>query len=101
MNLGIDDYAHLDSPLHRWDARYKLVGLGGIIFGFAFVQDLRLLPFMLLVTLLIFWTSKIPLPYLLNRLRYPGVFLLTVAILLPISSGQTVLLDLGLISVSA
>ena len=99
MNLGIDDYAYLDSPLHRWDARYKLVGLGSLIFGFAFVQDLRLLPFMLLVTLFIFWLSHIPFAYLASRLRYPGIFLLTIAIVLPISSGQTVLLDLGLVTV--
>ena len=99
MNLGIEDYAYLDSPLHRWDARYKLVGLGSAIFGFAFVQDIRLLPFMLLVTLVIFWLSKMPFNYLVSRLRYPGVFLLTVAILLPLSSGQTVLFSLGPLAV--
>ncbi len=95
MNLGIEDYAYLDSPLHRWDARYKLLGLGVIIFGFAFVQDLRLLPPMLLITAIIFWLSNMPFSYLVSRLRYPGMFLLTVAILLPISSGQTVLFSLG------
>ncbi len=99
MNLGIDQYAYLDSPLHRWDARFKLVGLGSLIFGFAVVQDLRLLPFMIVVTLVTFWLSKIPFPYLFNRLRYPGIFLLTVAIVLPISSGEIVLLDLGLLTV--
>jgi len=99
MNLGIEDYAYLDSPLHRWDARYKLVGLGVIIFGFAFGQDPRLLPPMLLVTLAIFWLSKMPFGYLASRLRYPGVFLLTVAILLPLFSGQTVLVSLGPLAV--
>lgn len=99
MNLGIEDYAYLDSPLHRWDARYKLVGLGIIIFGFAFVQHLLLLPPMLLVTLALFWLSKMPFGYLISRLRYPGIFLLTVAILLPLSSGQTVLFGLGPLAV--
>lgn len=99
MNLGIEDYAYLDSPIHRWDVRYKLVGLGIIIFGFAFVQDLRLLPPMILVTLVIFWLSRIPFGYLVSRLRYPGIFLLTVAILLPISTGQTVLASLGPVAV--
>ncbi|MEM7343989.1 MAG: cobalt ECF transporter T component CbiQ [Chloroflexota bacterium] len=99
MKLGLEDYAYLESPIHRWDPRYKLVGLGSIIFGFAFVQDLRLLPPMFLLTLLIFWLSKIPFSYLFTRLRYPGVFLLTVAILLPLFSGQTVILSLGLLAV--
>jgi len=95
MKLGLEDYAYLDSPLHRWDARYKLVGLGMLIFGFAFAQDLRLLPPMLLLTLVIFRLSRMPFSYLVSRLRYPGVFLLTVAILLPLSSGQTALFSLG------
>ena len=99
MNLGIEDYAYLDSPLHRWDPRYKLVGLGAIIFGFAVVQDLRLLPFMLLVTLTIYRLSKMPFSYLVSRLRYPGVFLLTIAILLPLSAGQTILLSAGPLAV--
>lgn len=99
MNLGIEDYAYLDSPIHRWDARYKLVGLGMIIFGFAFGQDLRLVPAMLLLTLIIFWLSRMPFGYLASRLRYPGVFLLTVAILLPLFSGQTVLFSLGPLAV--
>ncbi len=99
MNLGIEDYAYLDSPIHRWDARYKLVGLGIIIFGFAFGQDLRLLPPMVLLTLVIFRLSKMPFSYLVSRLRSPGVFLLTVAILLPLSSGQTVLFSLGPLAV--
>jgi cobalt/nickel transport system permease protein len=95
MNLGIEDYAYLDSPIHRWDVRYKLVGLGMIIFGFAFVQHLLLLPPMLVLTLVIFGLSRLPFGYLISRLRYPGVFLLTVAILLPLFSGQTVLFSLG------
>jgi cobalt/nickel transport system permease protein len=99
MNLGIEDYAYLNSPLHRWDVRYKLVGMGAIIFGFAFVQDLRLLPPMLLLTLAIFWLSQIPFSYLVSRLRYPGIFLLTVAIVLPLFSGQTVLFSLGPLAV--
>ncbi len=99
MKLGLEDYAYLDSPIHRWDARYKLVGLGIIIFGFAFGQDLRLLPPMVLLTLAIFWLSRIPFSYLASRLRYPGIFLLTVAVVLPLSTGPTVLFSLGPLAV--
>ncbi len=95
MNLGIEDYAYLDSPLHRWDTRFKLVGLSGIIFGFAFVQHLLLLPAMLLTTAVIFALSRMPPGYLLSRLRYPGIFLGAVAVMLPLFSGQTVLIGLG------
>jgi cobalt/nickel transport system permease protein len=95
MDLGLDAYASLDSPLHRWDARYKLAGLMALILAFSFVRDLRLLPAMLLVTGLLYATAHLPLAWLLARLRYPGAFLLIVAVLLPFLSGSTVLVEIG------
>ena len=95
MDLGIDAYAGLDSPLHRWDARYKLVSLMALILAFSFVRNLRLLPAMLLVTGLLYVASRLPLAWLLARLRYPGAFLLIMAVLLPFLSGATVLLEIG------
>lgn len=98
-DLSLDQYAHLPSPIHRWDARYKLIGLFGLMFAFSFVQQLRLLPLILLLTLIIFRVSRLPFPFLLQRLRYPGVFLLAVAALLPLFSGATILLRLGPLAV--
>jgi cobalt/nickel transport system permease protein len=95
MNLGVDAYAHLDSILHRWEPRYKFVGLMALIFAFSFVQDLRLLPAMLLVTAALYAASRLPLTYLLTRLRYPGSFLLIMAVVLPFLSGSTVLFQIG------
>ncbi|NJN97321.1 MAG: cobalt ECF transporter T component CbiQ [Anaerolineales bacterium] len=95
MNLGLEAHAYLDSPVHRWDARQKLIGLAFLIFAFSFVQDLRLLPPMLLVTAVLYGLSKLPLPFLGERLRYPGMFLLVVAVFLPLFSGQTILVSFG------
>lgn len=95
MKLWLDAYAHLDSPLHRWDARYKLVGLLALLFAFAFVSDVRLLPALLLITAVLYTRSRLPLSFLVSRLRYPGMFLLAVALMLPFLAGQTVLMQIG------
>lgn len=95
MKLGLDEYAHLDSPLHRWEPKYKLVGLAVLIFALSFVQDLRLLPAMLAVSLTLYIVSRLPLSYLLTRLRAPGFFLLIMAVLLPFLAGRTVILRIG------
>jgi cobalt/nickel transport system permease protein len=95
MKHGLDRYADLDSPLHRWDPRYKLAGFFALIFAYAYVQDLRLLPAMVVLTVAIYVASRLPLSFLLTRLRYPGIFLSVVAVLLPFFSGQTVLFHLG------
>jgi len=95
LKLGLDDYAHLDSPLHRWDPRYRLLGLAVLIFAFSFVRDLWLLPAMLVVSFVLYAVSKLPLSDLLARSRAPGFFLLIVAFLLPFFSGQTIIVRLG------
>lgn len=99
MKFGLDDYAHLDSPLHRWEPRCKLIGLMGLIFAFAFVENWQLIPAMLGVTAGIFALSKLPVAYWMGRLRYPGFFLIGVVVLLPFVSGETIWFKLGVLSV--
>lgn len=99
MKLGIDEYAYLDSPLHRWEPRYKLLALMVLIFAFSFVRDLRLLPAMLAVSGVLYIASRLPFSFLLARLRLPGFFLLMVVVLLPLLSGTTVLFQIGPLAV--
>lgn len=99
MKLVLDRYAYLDSPLHRWQQGYKLIGLLSIIFAFAFIQNVWLLPIMLLITCILFSLSQIPISFLLKRLRYPSWFILAVVILLPFVSGQTPLLQWGYLAI--
>lgn len=93
--LGLDRYATLNSPIHRWESRTKLVGLLVLIFAFSAIQDWRLLPAMYGITAGLFFWSKLPLPYLLGRLRLPGYFIATLVLLLPFVSGSTELWRLG------
>lgn len=95
MMTGIDDYNHLDSPLHRWDPRCKLVALIILIFAFSFVRDLRMLAAMAAATIIIFIVSKLPFSFLLSRLRYPSLFLLVLVLVLPFVSGETILASIG------
>ncbi|WP_416669099.1 cobalt ECF transporter T component CbiQ [Egbenema bharatensis] len=94
-----DQYAHLSSPIHRWQPRLKLIGLGALIFAFAAVTDLRLILPMLGVTGLLYLLSNLPGRFLLNRLKYPGYFLLGIVLLLPFLSGQTILWQWGWLTV--
>jgi cobalt/nickel transport system permease protein len=99
MNLQLDQYAYLDTPMHRWDPRFKIIALVALIFSFSFVQDFRLVPLMLAISALLYILAKLPVSFLLTRMRIPGLFLLTMGIILPFLSGQTVLLHLGPLAV--
>ena len=91
MRFNLDEYAYLNSPLHRWEPRYKLLGLVALIFAFASVQHLVLVPLILGITALVYGLSRLPLTFLYQRLCYPGYFILGVVVLLPWLSGETVI----------
>jgi cobalt/nickel transport system permease protein len=98
MKLALDRYAHLDSPIHRWEQRSKIVALFALIFAFAFVKQLVLLPGMIVVTVMLLVLSRLPLAFVLDRLRYPGLFIAAVVIFLPFVAGETVLWQWGWLS---
>ncbi len=95
MKLGIDEYASLNSALHRWDARYKLVGLIILVFAFSFIRDLRMLLAMVLVTAAIYIISGLPARFILRWLRFPSFIILMIVLTLPFLSGEQVIASLG------
>jgi len=99
MKLNLDEYAYLDSPIHRWEQRSKIIALFCLTIAFACVNQLFLLPVMLLVTFILYWLSCLPLSFLLHRLRYPGMFVISMVIALPLVAGETVIFSLGWLSI--
>ncbi|NEP16078.1 MAG: cobalt ECF transporter T component CbiQ [Leptolyngbya sp. SIO4C1] len=98
MRLTIDTYSQQSSAVHRWAPAAKLVGLITLIFGFAAVRQLWLVPYMIGTTAGLYALSRLPLSFLRSRLRYPGLFLVGVVVALPLFSGETVLWQWGLLS---
>ena len=101
MKLSLDKYAYLNSPIHSWEQGSKLIALLALIFAFAFVDKLVLLPAMIGVTAILFILSRLPLSFLLTRLRYPGWFITAVVIFLPLTMGDTIIFNLGSLSIKA
>jgi len=91
MKLAIDRYAHLKSPIHSWQQEYKLIGLLGLVFAFSFVKSLVLLPLIAVISALLFLLSRLPFSYLISRLKYPGWFILAVVLLIPFTTGETII----------
>ena len=101
MKLALDKYADLNSPIHRWQQNYKLVGLLSLIFAFAFIKNLWLLPIIIGITIIIFGASKLPVRFLFSRLRYPSWFIVVVVIFLPFLAGNTTIFDWGYFTIKA
>ncbi|WOD41209.1 cobalt ECF transporter T component CbiQ [Nodosilinea sp. E11] len=86
-----DTYIHRESVVHRWSPRLKLVSLAVLMFAFATVRQLTLVPWMLGVAAGLYLLSELPLSFLRQRLSYPGLFILSLVVLLPLTVGDTVL----------
>ncbi len=94
-SISFETYIGGRSHLHRWTPRLKLLSLVLLMFAFAAVKHLSLVIPMLGVTAVLYALSGLPLSFLLKRLRYPGLFILTVVLVLPFGSGETVLAHWG------
>ena len=98
---NFETYVSGRSRLHTWTPRLKLVSLGLLMFAFAAVRHLPLVLPMLALTAVLYLLSELPFSFLLQRLRYPGLFILMVVLVLPFSSGETVLWQWGVLALRA
>ncbi|EDX83870.1 cobalt ABC transporter, permease protein CbiQ [Synechococcus sp. PCC 7335] len=92
---NFETYVSGRSRLHSWTPRLKLVSLGLLMFAFAAIRGLPLVLPMLCFTAILYFLSELPFSFLLKRLRYPGLFILMVVLVLPFSSGETILWQWG------
>lgn len=99
MPFIFDRYAYLNSPIHRWEQRSKLVALLALIFAFAFIKNLFLLPATIFVTTSLYFLSRLPFNFLLSRLRYPGLFIIVVVFFLPFIAGNNVIFRIGFLEI--
>ncbi|TVP64300.1 MAG: cobalt ECF transporter T component CbiQ [Leptolyngbya sp. LCM1.Bin17] len=92
---SLEAYVHGNSVVHRWPPRLKLVGLGVLMFAFATVQQGILLLPIAAIAAVLYGLSRLPLGFLSHRLRYPGLFIAAVVVLLPFTAGDTVIAQWG------
>ncbi|MBD2111521.1 MULTISPECIES: cobalt ECF transporter T component CbiQ [Cyanophyceae] len=88
---SLDTYVHRESVIHRWSPRLKLVSLVALMFAFAMVRQLTLVPWMLGLAAALYGLSGLPVSFLRQRLSYPGLFILSLVVVLPLTVGDTVL----------
>lgn len=94
MNLYTEKYINLNSVLHRWHPTYKIIGFFFLIFAFASVKNISLVAIILFITSILYIQAKLPLSFLVERLKYPSLVILGIVILLPFLSGKTIIWQL-------
>ena len=97
MPLDIDRFAHLASPLQRWDPRFKTFSLGLFILGVALIKAIPLSVAALVVALMLVWMAGLPFHFVAGGVKWVLLFLLPFLIIMPLSyPGEPALRLLGL-----
>ena len=95
----IDKYAHLDSPLHRWDTRVRLACLLLLMIAVVLAPTLHLALLGFAFALGLLLLSRIPVRFVLVHLRWVLLFCAFLCIVLPLSVGGDVLWRAGPLAV--
>jgi cobalt/nickel transport system permease protein len=96
----IDEYASMDSPIHHFDPRAKIVSFTLLIFSFVFVNDIGIALLGFLFSLFILLISGLPLGFALKRIRMVSFFLFPLLLIMPLTVEGTELINIAGVPVS-
>lgn len=80
-------YSGINSPLHRWETRVKLISLFVLIVSIVTVGEVSQALAGLIVSLLLILISGLPLRHILRFMKWPFIFLLPLLVILPFTAG--------------
>jgi len=83
MISEIDRYAGISSPIHRWDPRLRLVSIFALIFSVILLYNLQLVVIGMIFAIILTCISKIPLSFVLSRMKVVFVLVLPFFIIIP------------------
>lgn len=97
MALDIDRFSHVDSPIQRWDPRFKTVALGALIIAIAVLKTIPMAVVALLIAVTIIGISSLPLHFISHGLSFVLIFLVPFFFIMPFSyPGEAAFTVLGL-----
>ncbi len=83
MISEIDRYASLSSPIHRWDPRFRIVSIFTLIFSVVLLYNLQLVVIGMIFAIILTCISKIPLSFVLSRMKLVFIFVIPFFIIIP------------------
>ena len=83
MISEIDRYAGISSPIHRWDPRFRLISIFALIFSVVLLYNLQLVVIGMIFAIILTCISKIPLSFVLSRMKLVFIFVIPFFIIIP------------------
>jgi len=86
-HLDVEKYTRLESPIHKWEPRSKILSLFVLIFSVALAGDMLKALAGLATSIILIFISKLPLRHVAGFMKWPVLFLLPFVFLLPFTAG--------------
>lgn len=83
MISEIDRYAGIPSPIHRWDPRFRLVSIFTLIFSVILLYNIQLVVIGMIFAIILTYISKIPLSFVLSRMKLVFIFVIPFFVIIP------------------
>ncbi|WP_462272244.1 cobalt ECF transporter T component CbiQ [Methanohalophilus sp.] len=74
----VDEYSGLESIIHNFDPRAKIITFTTLIFSFVFIEDIPLAVLAILFSIVLVSISKLPTEFVYQHLKFPVLFLFSV-----------------------
>lgn len=100
-HFDVEMYSRIDSPLHRWEPRIKLISLFVLIFSVALAGDITAALAGLAVSITLILLSGLAPSHVAGFMKWPIIFLLPLIIFLPFTTGGEPLFAVGLLAPSS
>lgn len=97
---SIEAFRHIQSPFHHMDARLKLIGLFLLLFSFAFVTQLVLLPIIFIISLTFVIISRLPFTFVFSRLKIPAALFVVIAVMVLLFTAGEPIWEMSILSIS-
>lgn len=95
-----EKYSDLNSPIHNWDSRARIVSLFVLIFSIAVAGNIISALTGLVISLSLIYISKIPLTHVARFTKWPAIFILPFVVLLPFTTRGDTLYTVSVFSIS-
>ena len=79
----IDRYASLNSPMHRFDPRAKIIAFLFLIFSIVLISELKLAFIGLIGSILFLIASKLPFRFVLQHIKWVSLFIIPFIVIMP------------------
>lgn len=96
MMIELDKFAHIASPLQRWDPRWKLIAAAVAVAGTVLLRHIPAAGVALSLALALVAVGRLPLGGVVHRLRHLGLLIVLVAVTLVITAPGSRVSVLGL-----